>query len=495
MFGLSMCAAAMAAEPGGSLSKIEKQNAAEQADALNQDPGGADRSKLLADRLKDPISAGLLGVRTEHPDAQWFADGPIGLFVHWGIASVDGNADLSWPMIKNMGQGRKIKPAEYWALADRFKAEHYDPNVWLKAAKDAGFTYAVLTTKHHDGYTLFPTDKTEMGVRTKLGGRDLVREFADACRANGLKVGFYFSGPDWWQERDVKSFNYRSEGPGGSNSSLPAIPGRRALDKEFNEWDAPGPTPELIEKMRAANHQQLRELLTRYEKIDVLWFDGGSGSDITLEEIRQLQPGIVINNRGGLKSSTSGQPWAGDYFTFEHGEPLERPPGWWEMLRIWNSPNWGYVAANESRYASTASILATLAKTRAWGGALLANTGPRPDGTMPDPFYRGMREFGLWMKSNGESVVHTSPAPAGVKSNVPITVRGQRWYLHALPAAGNEITLASDGLLPTFKAAFILATGEKVLFERQGDTLRLKPPASEKNRPHDVIVLDVNETH
>jgi alpha-L-fucosidase len=379
---------------------IMQQNAAEQAGALNQDPGGADRDQLLKDRLKEPIHAGVSAVRNAHPDAQWFGEKPIGLFIHWGIASVDGDADLSWPMIMNMGTGRKIKPRDYWRLAERFKAEKYDPHTWLRAARAAGFTYAVMVTRHHDGYTLFPTTSTDLGVQTYLPGRDLVREYVDACRASNMKVGLYYSGPDWWHDREYHDFNYRAEtgGPTGSNSSLPAIPGRRSLDIDFKEAVLPPVPASIVQKARDAANQQLNELLTRYGQIDVLWFDGGCGCDITVEAIRRLQPGIVINNRGVLRSEVTGSIWPGDYFTFEHGEPLETPPGWWEQLAIWNEPAWGYTKPNETHYAPTDQILAKLSRARSRGGAMLINCGPRADGTMPAPYYAGMVEFAAGLK-------------------------------------------------------------------------------------------------
>lgn len=471
--------------------EIEKRNAADQAAALNQDPGGADRNKLLDELSRRPIDAGRAEVRSAHPDAQWFAKGPIGLFLHWGISGVHGDIDISWAMIRNMGTSTKIPPREYWALAERFKAEHFDPGKWCRAAKDAGFDYVVLTAKHHDGYTHWPTDTTDLGVRTKLPGHDHIRDYVAACRESGLKVGLYFSGPDWWQDREVRSFNYRSEGPGGSNSSLPPIPGRKALDIGWHEADLAGPSPELREQIRRNNHQQLVELLSKYGTIDLLWFDGGSGSDITLEEIRSLQPGIVINNRGGLKSNALGEPWPGDYFTFEHSDPHEPPPGWWEQLRIWNSPHWGYCKANETSYVSTASILATLAKTKAWGGALLVNAAPRPDGTMPPPFYAGMQEFAEWMETNRESVDDVLPAPSDVRSNVPITIKGEHWYIHALPEAKGQVKIEFGSHWCVTGPATVLGSSEQIPFALEPGRIRLTVPKADMKHPHEVIVLRV----
>ncbi|NNM87599.1 MAG: glycoside hydrolase, partial [Phycisphaerae bacterium] len=165
------------------------------------------------------MKASPANTHTTHPEAQWFPRAGLGLFIHWGIASVHGGIDLSWGMIANTpwdaaAQGKnKITPEDYWALAPRFQPDRYNPDLWLKAAADAGFQYAVLTTQHHDGYTLWPSRYSSLGVQTHLAGRDLVRPYVEACRRHGLKVGLYYSPPDWLFDRDYKSFNYGTENP------------------------------------------------------------------------------------------------------------------------------------------------------------------------------------------------------------------------------------------------------------------------------------------
>ncbi|MCU0791617.1 MAG: alpha-L-fucosidase [Opitutaceae bacterium] len=464
----------------------QKRNAAEQAAALNQDPGGADRKGLLDARARRPITAGLPGQRNDHPDAAWFGDASLGLFLHWGISSVHGDIDLSWPMILNLGSGTKLKPSEYWKLADRFKAENYDPGIWLKTAREAGFEYAVLTTKHHDGYTLWPTEASEIGVRTSLPGRDLVKDFVEACRAHGIKVGFYFSGPDWYKSREYRSFNYRSEG--GGTSSLPPIPGRPDFDMNWEPRKLEKMPAELRKRISAENRQQLVELLTRYGKIDLLWFDGGTGSDITIEEIRALQPGIVINNRSAAPIAKGKPVYAGDYFTVEHGEQPTRPPGWWEQLRIWNS-NWGYMKRDEIRYAPTATILRLVARTKAWGGAVMANCAPRPDGTMPPPFFKGMAEVRDWMKINGVSVIGAGPVPESAVANVPVTTRGDVWYIHAVNGSKGTLSVTPGASATSVASVSVLGKPGSPAYTWENGTFTMAYPEPDRTTPHDVIAV------
>ncbi|MCK9314467.1 MAG: alpha-L-fucosidase, partial [Methanocorpusculum sp.] len=151
------------------------------------------------ERARKVISTPLKGdlvFPNPHKEAQWYPNASLGLFMHWGIHSVVG-AQPSWDMIAHYRYGGKVAPPErYYALADEFNPQNYDPNKWLKSAKEAGFTYAVLTTKHHDGYALWPS-KYGIGTKQYMGGRDLIQTYVDACRQNGLKVGFYFSPRDW----------------------------------------------------------------------------------------------------------------------------------------------------------------------------------------------------------------------------------------------------------------------------------------------------------
>ncbi len=250
--------------------------------------------------------------RNDHPDAQWFPHAGLGLFLHWGISSVDGRIDLSWGMMTNTPWDKgafKLTPNQYFALADRFQPDRYDPRKWLKAAKEAGFQYVVLTTRHHDGYALWPSKVSEFSTATHLRGRDLVKDYVAACRENGLKVGFYYSPPDWHYNRDWMAFNWREDrDPYLGLDHQPMAEPKRSTE-EAQAWDR---------KYYDYIRRQVEDLLTRYGRIDLLWFDGGPEA-ISFERIRELQPGIVVNPR---------MHGHGDFTTAEVGFPKERPQPW-----------------------------------------------------------------------------------------------------------------------------------------------------------------------
>src|SRR5205809_5944844 len=169
---------------------------------------------------------------TLHPDAQWYPDAGFGLFIHWGVSSVEA-MNISWPMIPGRalaakriddaaereriiregdwnlnGKPNGITPNEYWAMAKDFNPQKYDPDKWLKAAKEAGFTYAVLTARHHEGFALWPSKTGDFNTSNYMGGRDLIKDYVEACRRNGLKVGIYYSPPDWHFDREFFTFLY-----------------------------------------------------------------------------------------------------------------------------------------------------------------------------------------------------------------------------------------------------------------------------------------------
>jgi alpha-L-fucosidase len=424
---------------------------------------------------------------TQHPEAQWFPAAGLGLFVHWGLASAHGFMDLSWGMMANTpydaaaGGANKLPPEEYWKLAERFQPDRYDPDKWLAAAAAAGCQYAVLTAMHHDGYTLWPTEHGDLGVQSHLGGRDLVRPFVDACRRHGLKVGLYYSPPDWRFDRRYMSFNYGS-------GDQKRFPGRPHFDTHHQPCAIPLKPEDHSRRGREIWLARVEELLTRYGRIDLLWFDGGGHDNAIRDRALELQPHLVINSRS----------CDGDYGSTECSLPSERFTGWFETPHCWqhsdligpwggNVDFWGYL--DKEQYKSTAWMLETLVRLRTWGGNLLINVGPRPDGELPDVVYQRLAETAAWMSHSRESVIGTEALPASARCNVPVTTRdhGTLWYLHAVPGFEEAINIHD---VQTPQRVYLLRTGETLPFTLSQGCLTVTIPS--KLRSHGVDVVAVH---
>jgi hypothetical protein len=410
----------------------------------------------------------------------WFPQAGLGMFVHWGLASIPGNLDLSWGMMKNTPwdasakNTNKLTPAAYFALAGQFNPTNYHPDRWLKAAKEAGFGYVVLTTRHHDGYALWPSKHGDFNVGRYLGGRDLVREYVGACRRQGLKVGFYYSPPDWHFDRQYRSFGYGSKGTAESPH----------LGLNHEPIQLPQRPADLDDKYVTYVNGQIEELLTWYGPIDYLWFDGSAGPNVlSIEQIRKLQPGIIVNDR---------QHGKGDVVTshYEYKLPDVRPAGWWEHCFSMVGA-WGYTKPEHCAPASL--LISKLARVRAWGGNALANYGPRPDGGMPDCFYKSMAEMRVWMDRCGTSLVDIEPGPYPDQCNVPVTVRGQTWFVHLLPATSDgpasEGPIVLTGVARPRRAA-MLATGKELDVNADGDRFTIEIPKGLRTKSDDVVVIE-----
>lgn len=359
------------------------------------------QARSLGQETSRPLST------NTHPDAQWFPDAGLGLFIHWGINSVRASGDLSWNMLANKPwKDSTVTPNQYYATIKDWHADRMDYDALLGAAKAAGFTYAIMVTKHHDGFALWPSAHGELNSRTQFAGRDFVSEYVAACRKHGLKVGLYFSPPDWWFEREYKSFTMK--GPALDMDHQPVATKKKPADFE--------------PKRRAMIQGQVTELLTRYGRIDLIWFDGGGG-EIPSSEVRRLQPGIVINRRNG---------GGGDYGDTEVTLPDKRFAGWFETCATcWPSRKWSY---SEGHGFDTAAVTLTkLTLLRAWGGNLLANVGPKGNGEVPKQAIDCWSEMARWMAHSRESVIGAQGGHWPEQANVPMTTRPGVAYLHFLP--------------------------------------------------------------
>ena len=339
----------------------------------------------------------------------WFDAARFGLFVHWGPWARAG-WEASWPLVggaPTLPLGQDIPAATYHANAAGWVPDMAAPERWIAAAAAAGMRYAVLTTRHHDGYALWPSAFGDHGVAATAPGVDIVAAFVAACRKHGLKVGLYYSLPDW----------HHSSYPAFTDADRPYVFGRY-----------PAATPAQWADYTAYLRGQLTELLTDYGSIDIIWFDGGwertpEQWDVDGLEtlIRHLQPEILINDR---------LPGHGDYTTPEQFVPPEPPAHRWETCLTMNM-SWGYNPSDD-RYKSPASLVHTLCEVAGRGGNLLLNISPDGDGNIPPEQAERLATFAGWVTANSEAIHATHAGVAPWQFYGPTTRRDTMLYCHLL---------------------------------------------------------------
>ena len=421
----------------------------------------------LADQAADAQAAALGQLSQKpissntHPDAQWFPGAGLGLFIHWGIASVGASGDISWGMLANKPwKDRTVTPNTYYGWIKQWNPDKVDYDTQLAQAKAAGFTYAVMVTKHHDGFALWPSAHGDLSTKQHLGGRDFVKEYVEACRKHGLKVGLYFSPPDWWFDREYRTFALR--GPALDMDHKPVT-----LTKKPAGHDA---------KRKALVTAQVTELLSNYGKIDLIWFDGGRG-EIPNAEVRRLQPGIIINRRNG---------GGGDYGDSEGRLPTKRPNGWFETCETcWPAGKWAYT--EDWGWDSAPVTLEKLVRLRAWGGNLLANVGPKADGSIPEQALTAWKEMGQWMDHSRESVIGAGPGPFPDSVNAPVTTSKGVAYIHFLPSFKKEAIWKNA---PVYQKATLLRTGDSIPITYQNQELRISIPPALRTSSVDTVKLE-----
>lgn len=328
-----------------------------------------------------------MGTREER--TQWFLQDRFGMFIHWGLYSIPARGE--W-----IRGNERMSREHYMTYFEEFDASRYDPRAWAKAAKAAGQKYAVLTTKHHDGFCLFDSELTDFKATNTPAGRDLVREYVDAFRAEGIAVGLYYSIIDW----------HHDDYPGYGDKAHPDRNNEETRDKPIN-----------FERYLEYMHGQVKELLTDYGKIDIMWFDF-SYDNMTGEKwkatelirmIRSIQPNIIIDNRlGGNIRAAEPEEYAGDFFSPEqiippggivdvNGQPIP-----WEACITLND-NWGY-HSEDKNYKSAKQVIRSMVECVSKNGNLLLNIGPDAKGEMTRESLAVLSEVGEWMRLNGDSI-------------------------------------------------------------------------------------------
>ena len=504
-----ICLVVISLAPAAFRSAAQDKKPQKEKQSSDKETVKAEHDSIGVEASKD---AGLS--HTMHPDAQWYPDAGLGLFIHWGISSVRG-MNISWPMIPGRalakakvtpaereriiresdynldGKPMTITPNEYWTMAAGFNPQKYDPDKWLKAAKAAGFTYVVLTTRHHEGFALWPSAYGDFDTRNFMGGRDLLKDYVAACRRNGLKVGFYYSPPDWYFDRDYMNFLYG--GGAKMNPELPPLgPDLKPRTSQKSEAERVKHQAEYAALVKG----QVEELLTRYGKIDLLWFDGkpavpNATEVITIARIRELQPQIVINPRLHGK---------GDFITYERTLGADKPAtGWAEFCNTWTNA-WPHV--NGARFRANGFILGQFVTSRSLGVNYLLGVGPMATGEFTPEIYENMSVVGSWMKVNGVAVRGTKPLPATESASVPATQSPSARYLFLLPplkkgGVYDEDLLPAGDATVTLKgisqprAVRLLDDKSALKYDYADKTLTVQVPANKRTRLVDVVQVEL----
>jgi alpha-L-fucosidase len=375
------------------------------------------RVRLAAYRLTGPIDAGYTS------DVLTFREWRFGLFVHFGLYSIA--ARHEWVKSRE-----RLTDEEYRRYFDHFDPDLADPREWASAARSAGMRYAVLTTKHHDGFCLWDSALSDYTVANTPYGKDLVGPFVDACRAEGLGVGFYHSLLDWHHPEFPIDLHH---------------PQRDDADASARERD--------MSVFADYLHGQVRELLTRYGPIEIMWFDfsypdrtpGGKGRDAwrseeLLARVRELQPGILVNDRLDL-------PDQADFVTpeqYQPSAPLTRDgvPVPWEACQTLNG-SWGYDRDNLD-WKSPELLVRMLIDSVSKDGNLLLNVGPTGRGEFEPRALDTLAEIGRWMRLHSRSIHGCGPSELTPPPDCRFTQRGDRLYLHVFAWPMTHLHLPSD---------------------------------------------------
>lgn len=387
--------------------------------------------RLLAGCLALVIAAGASAQTGYRPAPenlaarQRFAEGRLGIFLHWGLYSLLGRGE--WVMTNE-----DLNYREYEKLAGAFYPARFDAKAWVTAFREAGARYVCFTTRHHDGFSMFRTRQSPYNVADATPfGRDVVKELADECRRQGLAIHFYYSLIDWWREDAPR-------GRTGLGTGRPA-------DKE----DAAA----YFDFMKA----QLTELLTGYGEVGAVWFDGvwdqdrNPGFDWRLGElyalIHELQPACLIINNHHLA------PFPGeDAQAFERDLPGENTAGYsgqeisrlpLETCQTMNG-SWGYRITDRD-YKSAETIIRYLAGAAGRGANLLLNIGPQPDGALPEAAIQRLAALGEWLGANGRTIYGTQAGPVEPRSWGVTTRRADKIYVHILDWPDEELFVPVRG--------------------------------------------------
>jgi alpha-L-fucosidase len=359
------------------------------------------------------------------PDQQrrmkWWHDAKFGMFIHFGLYAAHGRHE--WAM-----ENEAIPVAEYQTFTASFNPAPGTPRKWAQLAKAAGMKYMVLTSKHHEGFCNWDTKLTNYNAVNFGPKRDVIREYVEAARAEGLRLGFYYSLMDWHH-------------PDGARCQSDPAARRRFVDY---------------------THGLVRELMTNYGKIDILWYDvswpldaEGWESEKMNQMVFGLQPDIIVNNRNRL---------AGDFSTPEQTIKAESGGRAWESCMTLND-SWGFQRADDN-WKTPRTVIRNLITCARDGGNYLLNIGPEPDGSIPPESVRILSQVGEWMKTGGQTIYGADPCQVARSAYANFTRKGNTLYMHVHFWPGTDVSIS--GLKQKVLSAKILKTGQSATVSQDG---------------------------
>ncbi len=401
---------------------------------------------------------------------EWWREARFGMFIHFGLYAIPGRGEwVQW--------NEQIPVEEYAKLADQFKP-NFDPDSWAATAKAAGMKYMVLTSRHHDGFSLFDSKASDFTSMKTAAHRDFVAEYVTAVRKAGLHVGLYYSPLDW----------------------------------RFPGFFFPDLQRQSAEAMREQYHRQVEELLSNYGQIDVLWFDGGETDwlnfggdwvagagwkkrpkgehykggfswqhDEVYAAIRRLQPQIIINGRADMPEDFHSREGDGALGNFDNEHP-------WELCTTLAGA-WGYQPNRSPKPLK--DCIQLLAKVAGRDGNLLLNVGPRPDGQIDPPQVQRLREIGEWLGKYGASIYSTRGGPFLPADYGASTHRDKTIYIHVLKWPGDKLVLPA---IPAKVMSASVLGGEVASFSQTNKGIEISVKPGEVSEVDTVIALALDQS-
>jgi alpha-L-fucosidase len=413
---------------------------------------------------------------------KWWRDAQFGMFIHWGLYAVPAGI---WKNERVDGLGEwimaraRIPVIEYEPLARQFNPVKFDADAWVRVAKDAGMKYIIITSKHHDGFAIFDSKVSRYDIMNATPyQKDAIKALASASRRGGLKFGVYYSIMDWHH-------------PDAQATAFPDYNSRTFKSPNFGRY------------VETYMKPQLRELLTQYPEIDVLWFDGEWVADWSDEQgrelyawLRAIRPGLIINNRVGHSRQGMGGMSAnadapGDFGTPEQRVPPEGLPGvdWETCMTI--SETWGYQSFDDG-WKDSQTLLRLMIDAASKGGNYLLNVGPTAAGEIPVESVSRLREMGKWMRANGESIYATTVSPYGAPAWGRYTAKPGRVYAHIFDWPKNR-QLVLTGVTAKPRAVHLLADRKPLEVEQTGEGFVVRLPAVKPSAIASVLVLETGD--